>query len=391
MENKHITLNRILDITLIVLIGLIALNYVVNFNPKNYLDEIMSMMYVLFMMGLRIFLYYMVVKPIEQLYILTNCIVKNEEFTQEIYINNNAEIGKISHTVLNIAEDIKQVQKVVYALERGDYNEVIPAEQQARNPLVRSLAVTQNRLYENIEQEKLQKWATIGLTRFIELLRNDYENVKTLADSLLSQFVEYMEANQGGFFVLNGDNYAGFYDDNTIADERNENIYLELVASYAFHRKKFVTKRVELDEGLIGRVFQEKHLLYLDEIPADYLHFTSGLGDAPPKYLLILPLKLQQKIEGVIEIASFSPIPLYKIEFAERVCEIIVNTIISNKNNQRIKTTLQTARQKEENLKNQEKELMQQVKSFFGENDKLKQEILELKQQLERYRLDSFV
>ncbi len=387
MNNQNLTLNRILNISLVILIMLIALNYVVNFNPKNYIDEILTIFYILCMVFLRMFLHYTVLKPIEQLHHLTECILKNKEFTQEMFPSQNTEIGRIFHKVLGVADDMKQVQKVVYALEKADYNEVIPAEQQTRNILIKSLAVTQNRLYDNIEQEKLQKWVTAGLTKFIELLRNDYDSVKSLADHLLKQLVEYIEANQGGFFVLNEDYQNQIY--NTNIDQSNQ--YLELVSSYAFSRKKFLTKKVALDEGLIGRVFQEKHLLYLDEIPEDYLRFNSGLGDAPPKYLLILPLKLQQKIEGVIEIASFSPIPLYKIEFAERVCEIIVNTIISNKNNQRIKITLEVARQKEQQLKNQEKELMQQIQSFLEQNDKLKQEVFELKNTLEKYKMNSFV
>lgn len=386
MKQQYSTLQYILNITLFVLISLIALNYVINFNPKNYVDEIITTLYVLCMGGLRVFLHYGVIKPVEQVSQLVECVVQNKEFNQEVNISHQTEIGRIFYHILKISDDLKQVQKVVLALEKGDYNEVIPVEQQARNTLVKSLAVTQYRLYENIEQEKLESWANKGLTQFIELLRNDYENLSSLADSLLAKFVEYMQANQGGFFVVQdeNDNYLQ-YDFN---DEKNQTSkYLNLVASYAFHRKKFLTKRMELDEGLIGRVFQEKHLLYLDEIPSDYLRFTSGLGDAPPKYLLILPLKLQQKIEGVIEIASFSPIPKYKIEFAERVCEIIVNTIISNKNNQRIKSTLETAKKKEQMLKNQEKELMQQIQSFLEQNDTLKRENFELKNTLEQYQL----
>ena len=77
-----------------------------------------------------------------------------------------------------------------------------------------------------------------------------------------------MEAQQGGVFLL---------------QEEEDDQYLELVACYAFDKKKFVEKRIDIGEGMIGQAFMERNTVVLKEVPKGYTHITSGLGEATPK------------------------------------------------------------------------------------------------------------
>ena len=130
------------------------------------------------------------------------------------------------------------------------------------------------------EEERRRNWATGGLAKMGELLRLNNDNMEELSSIVISEMVKYMDANQGGLFVLND------------SDENNK--YLELTACYAYERKKFAEKQIELGEGLTGACFLEGESIYLTEIPPDYLEITSGLGGCSPKALLITPLKLNE-------------------------------------------------------------------------------------------------
>jgi GAF domain-containing protein len=121
----------------------------------------------------------------------------------------------------------------------------------------------------------------------------------------------------GGLFLVNHDN--------------KEEKYLELVASFAFDRRKYQKKQVLVGEGLAGRAFQEGETIYITDIPEDYVKIKSGLGESKPRNLLIVPLKINEEIHGVVELASLKDIHPYQIEFTERICNSIASSLSTTK------------------------------------------------------------
>jgi PAS domain S-box-containing protein len=207
-----------------------------------------------------------------------------------------------------------------------------------------------------IEEEK-RRWVNEGIAKFEELLRKNNDNLENLSFSILSNLVQYLDASQGGLFMLN--------------DNDPEDIFYELKAAYAFNRKKYMDQTVRPGEGLVGTCAIEGEYIYMTDIPQDYIRITSGLGDANPDSLLLVPLKTDEKIEGVIEIASFNRLETYQIEFVEKVAESIASTISSVKINLKTNQLLKKSQQQAEELSSQEEEMRQNMEEMQATQEEL--------------------
>jgi len=200
-----------------------------------------------------------------------------------------------------------------------------------------------------IEDEKIN-WATHGVAKFAEILRQNTDDMGEFSYQIISNLIKYVNANIGGLFLINNDN--------------KNDIYFELASCYAYDRRKFIQKRINLGEGLVGRCAKEGETIYLTDIPQDYIHIASGLGDETPTCLLIVPLKLNDEVYGVVEIASFEVIEKHIIEFVEKIGESIAATISNVKINIRTVKLLEESKIKSEELASQEEEMRQNMEEL---------------------------
>jgi PAS domain S-box-containing protein len=241
----------------------------------------------------------------------------------------------------------------------------------AGNELSASLISMRDQMKKFSQEDKQRSWVTEGLAKFVDILRSkDNNNLVELSDSIISSLVKYLGANQGGLYLINDDN------------KKDE--FIELVACYAYERKKHISQRIEIGQGLVGEAVFEKSTIFMTDIPADYIKITSGLGDALPRNLLIVPLKLDDKIFGIVEIASFDVIHPYQIQFVERLGESIASTISSVKTNQKTKGLLHETQVQAEQMRAQEEELRQNMEELTATQEEM-QRILKEVQGQERY------
>lgn len=199
-------------------------------------------------------------------------------------------------------------------------------------------------------EDSLRKWTNEGLTQFSEILRQSTSNISELSSNIIKSLVHFLEANQGGLFLYN--------------DNSKNDIHLELVASYAYNQERKKKKKIYMGEGLIGTCAIEKSTIYMTELPEDYLTITSGLGKSTPNSLLIVPLKVEEQIFGVVEIASFKKFEKYEIEFVEKVSESISSTLSIAKINQRTAELLEQSQQQAEEMASQEEEMRQNLEEL---------------------------
>lgn len=214
------------------------------------------------------------------------------------------------------------------------------------------------------QEDETRSWITSGLAMFGDILRQNNNNLSLLADSVTQNLVNYLNANQGGLFLYN--------------NEDTSNPHLELVSAFAYNRKKFFEKTIALNEGLVGTCAVEKNTIYLKEIPIGYISITSGLGEATPTSLLIVPLKLEDTIFGVIEIASFSEFNQHEIEFVEKIGESIASTLYSVKNAIRTNQLLEQSQQQREEMAAQEEEMRQNMEEMQATQEEMARKTIEM-------------
>ncbi|PTB97010.1 hypothetical protein C9994_04895 [Marivirga lumbricoides] len=201
-----------------------------------------------------------------------------------------------------------------------------------------------------------QQWKMEGLDKFSDLMKTESVNLKTFAYMVISELVRYIEANQAAFFI---------------AAEEGSHEFMEMKACYAYERKKSVQLKVSKGEGLVGQAWLEGELIYVTDIPDSYVKIKSGLGGANPNNILVLPLEVNDKIIGIIEIASFKVLGQFEVDFLIEVGSRIATTLNNLQMQQHTKELLAKSQQMTEDLRAQEEEVRQNMEELAATQDEM--------------------
>jgi PAS domain S-box-containing protein len=147
-------------------------------------------------------------------------------------------------------------------------------------------------------------------------------------------------------------------------------------------------KRVDVGQGLVGQSYQEQRTIYLKQIPQNYVSITSGLGGANPTAILIVPLKVNESVEGVMELASFKEYQPFEIEFVEKVGEIIASTISNARINTHTRKLLEESQQHSEELRAQEEEMRQNMEEMQATQEQLHRQTDEMRKMQENLEVE---
>jgi PAS domain S-box-containing protein len=226
-------------------------------------------------------------------------------------------------------------------ISRGNYTVDYPT--QNADKLGQSLLNMRDSLAGAAKREAQEKFLTTGLARIGEIMRQHASSLDLLCDHVIMEVVKYMKANQGAIFMM--------------GEKGTTNEHLKLMACRAWDRKKYFEKIIKPGEGLVGQAVIEKQTIFLTQVPNSYITISSGLGEANPGCILIVPLKFEDEVVGIIELAAFKPFRDYEIDFLEKMGSSIASTMITTQNNQRNKELLEQARALTEQLRDQEENI----------------------------------
>lgn len=318
---------------------------------------ILSIVIILLAIGSALLLVRAITTPVN---FLKNIVVKlgNGELVEEKQAKfSNDEIGDMAIAMDNLVNGLKATTLFAENIGKGTYDSSFKPLSD-HDVLGNALINMRNNLSKVAEDDQKRNWATEGLARFGELLRTNNDNLDKLADEIIGNLVKYLKANQGAIYII---------DD---AESGNEPT-MSMKACYAWDKKKFLNHQIHRGEGLAGQAWQEGDLIYLTEVPPNYIKITSGLGDANPTSVIIVPLKVNDQIFGIVEIASFNVFKDYETEFVEKIAESIASTISSVKINARTQRLLEESQEMTEQMRAQEEEMRQNMEELQATQEEM--------------------
>ncbi len=286
------------------------------------------------------------------------------------------EIGDMALAVDDLVDGLRDTSEFAERIGQGEYQaDFSPLSEQ--DVLGNALLDMRGNLKKVAEDDKKRNWATEGAAKFGEILRQNNNDVSELSHNILNNLLKYLGANQGGLFI--------------VQDADGGEPFMTLESCFAWDKKKYIEQKIYRGEGLVGQAWQEKDTIFITEVPDDYISITSGLGDANPTCILIVPLLVNEEVYGAIEMASFRTFEDYEVEFLKRIAESIASTISSAKINSRTQKLLEESTQMTEQMRSQEEEMRQNMEELQATQEELsrKQKSMEERESRIRAVLDT--
>ncbi|GAA1260204.1 HAMP domain-containing protein [Oryzihumus leptocrescens] len=278
-------------------------------------------------------------------------------------LGGQAEVADVSGTWRKLTENVNQlagtlttqlraIAEVSTAVTQGDLSQQITVEAEGE---VAELKDNLNQMIDNLREttraNQEQDWLKTNLARFTGHMQGG-RDLLDVTQLIVNELTPLVGARQGSFF-LTENGHDGI--------ER-----LRRIASYGYRPRKDVPDTFGFGEGLVGQSALERAPILVTDVPPAYLHIGSGLGQASPLTIIILPVVFEERVLGVVELASFRPFSVVHRQFLEQLMEIIgvsLNAIIASSRtkallveSQRLAAELQS---KSGELQTQQRELQQ--------------------------------
>ena len=311
-------------IYVIVLLGLLVMIAFYRDTEGKTLLFLVSGAILLLLCGALCFFFFIYL-PVSGLKDKMNSISRTEPVKRE----KNFEVFEFKEMQLALQRHLKRLEEITHIagdLSEGKIEDSFKAmgEQDAMGQAILKLKEGIIRSKKDaLERRKLdeqQNWASSGLARFGEILRDFEQKTDDSSNTFIRELVKYLDVEVGGFFLSKRSNEG--------------NQVLQLTGFYAFDRGKQIDKSYLPGEGLVGRCAVEKQRILITDVPADYIRIRSGMGEDYPSTLLLVPVMFDDDVLGVIELACFGEIEQYKIDFLESlgksVAAVISKLQISN-------------------------------------------------------------
>jgi PAS domain S-box-containing protein len=278
------------------------------------------------------------------------------------------EFGQMGEKVDELVHTLKGNAHFAQSIGEGKYNTAF-APASDNDVLGMSLINMRNNLIENERKDKERNWIVRGVAEISEILRM-HDSLDQLGEDVIKFILEKVGAVQGAFYVVNDDN----------ADK----VLIEMRASWAYNRKKYLKAKFKFAEGLVGQAAAEKDTILRTEIPDDYVTVTSGiLGDQRPKCIMIVPLITNEEVYGVLEFAGFKKFDDSQVKFVQELSLILARTIFNIKVNERTRRLLAESQAMSNELKEKQEVLRQNAEEMQATQEELQRSNQKLEEQIE--------
>ncbi|MGG7571125.1 HAMP domain-containing protein [Streptomyces sirii] len=276
----------------------------------------------------------------------------------------------------NLTRQVRAIAAVAAAVTLGDHNVRIDVDAAGE---ILELQDNVNTMISTLRETTLaneeQDWLKGNLARISGLMqgRRDLKDVATLIMSELSPAVS---AQHGAFFL------AAQPDSREIgADGGEPGAYeLRLMGSYGYAMGGMPTT-FKPGETLIGTAAEEGRTILVENVPSGYLKIASGLGEAPPANVIVLPVLFEDKVLGVIELASFHPFTQIQKDFLSQIAEMIATSVNTISVNTKTEVLLKQSQELTEQLRERSAELESRQRALELSNSELEEKAEQLRAQ----------
>ncbi|MFL5361250.1 MAG: response regulator, partial [Myxococcales bacterium] len=271
----------------------------------------------------------------------------------------------VNQLAASLTTQIRAISEVATAVTKGDLTRSITVEAEGE---VARLKDNINQMIVNLrettQKNQEQDWLKTNLAKFSSMMQGQ-KDLDTVSRLIMSQLTPLVSAHHGAFFMM---------------DQEGNTPVLKLRSTYAYRERKSVANRFRLGEGLVGQCALEKKTILLTNVPQDYIAISSGLGEASPLNIIVLPVLFEGEVKAVIELASFNHFSAIHQIFLDQLMEsigVVLNMISAN---MRTEELLQQSQGLTQELQTQSKELQVQQEELKRSNSALEKQALELEE-----------
>src|ERR1700729_1582840 len=279
--------------------------------------------------------------------------------------------GNVNLLADNLTNQVRAIAEVATAVTKGDLTRSVQVEASGEvaelkdyiNTMIDNLRLTTDR---NTEQD----WLKTNLARFTGMLQGQ-RDLTTVGQMLLSELAPLVNAQQGVIYQM----------------EEEERGNMVLLSVFADHSEHGHSSRVSVGEGLVGQCAAEKRRMLITDVPSNAIPIRSGLFEAVPRNVIVLPVLFEDRVKAVIELATLNVFTASHLAFLEQLTAsigIVLNSIEATmqtegllKQSQQLAVELQT-QQKE--LQQTNEQLAQKAKQLAEQNAEVERKNQEIEQ-----------
>ncbi|ATB50771.1 HAMP domain-containing protein [Corallococcus macrosporus] len=269
-----------------------------------------------------------------------------------------------------LTSQLRAISDVATAVTKGDLTRsitvVAEGEVAALKDNINQMIVN---LRETTQKNQEQDWLKTNLAKFSGMMQGQ-KSLDAVSRLIMSELTPLVSAHHGAFFLVDG-NEAG-------------TPLLKLTSTYAYRERKHIANRFRFGEGVVGQCALERKTILLTQVPPDYITISSGLGEAAPLNIIVLPVLFEGEVRAVIELASFHPFSAIHQIFLDQLTEsigVVLNMIIANMRTEQLLLQSQDLTQE---LQSQSNELTQQQEALKRSNIELEEKATLLEEQNRR-------
>ncbi|HEX8508456.1 MAG TPA: response regulator [Propionibacteriaceae bacterium] len=281
----------------------------------------------------------------------------------------------VNQLAANLTNQVRAIAEVATAVTEGDLTRQVRVEASGEvavlkdklNEMIRNLRETTR---QNVEQD----WLKTNRERFTRMLQGQ-DDLTEVSSMILSELATLVSAQHGVFYTVTGR-----------LDHERQGV-LEMQAGYGYEERKHLSTSFRFGQGLVGQCAKERKRILLTDVPGDYVRINSGLGEATPLNIIVLPVLFEGSLRAVVELASFSAFSVTHQAFLDSITEsvgIVLNTIeaasLTESLLKQSQTQAQELRSRQEELRGSNEDLARQARLLADQNLEAEQKNLEVEE-----------